>query len=104
MRGTCPLRRTDLVGDWMWEGVRSTAPLHNRTWRPDARDAAHGIAQDMLCEDGAWLHAFLHRREGDLANADYWYRRAGRRRPEIGLDEEWRSLVEWFASRQQASD
>ncbi len=67
-------------------------------------DAAHGIAQDMPCEDGAWLHAFLHRREGDLANADYWYRRAGRHRPETGLDEEWRALVEWFAGRQQASD
>jgi hypothetical protein len=41
-------------------------------------DAAHEIAQAQDDADGAWVHAWLHRIEGDLGNADYWYRRAGR--------------------------
>ena len=41
-------------------------------------DGAHEIAQDMPDPDGAWLHADLHRKAGDVANAGYWYRRAGR--------------------------
>jgi hypothetical protein len=40
------------------------------------------------------VHAYLHRKEGVLWNADYWYRRAGRPRPEVPLEEEWRMLVE----------
>lgn len=65
--------------------------------------AAHDIAQDMPSEDGSWLHAFLHRREGDLSNADYWYRRAGRQWPETGLEEEWRGLVKWFGASGMAA-
>ena len=41
-------------------------------------DAAHELAQAQDDADGAWVHAWLHRIEGDLGNADYWYRRAGR--------------------------
>ena len=41
-------------------------------------DAAHELAQADDDADGAWVHAWLHRIEGDLGNADYWYRRAGR--------------------------
>lgn len=47
----------------------------------DARgdwERAHTLAQEIGTPDGASVHAFLHRREGDLANAAYWYRRAGR--------------------------
>ncbi len=61
-------------------------------------DRAHDIVNDLPDPDGAWLHAYLHRREGDLSNADYWYRRAERKRPEVSLDEEWESLVRHFAS------
>jgi hypothetical protein len=39
---------------------------------------AHELAQAQDDEDGAWVHAWLHRIEGDLGNADYWYRRARR--------------------------
>jgi len=39
------------------------------------------------------VHAYLHREEGVLWNADYWYSRAGRKRPDISLEEEWRLLV-----------
>lgn len=42
-------------------------------------DRAHAIVQDAPGPDAAWVHAHLHRVEGDNGNAAYWYRRAGRR-------------------------
>lgn len=65
-------------------------------WHEGSGDwaAAHAVVQDMDDAEAAWIHAYLHRREGDLSNADYWYRRAGRKRPAMGLDEEWVFLVE----------
>ena len=60
-------------------------------------DGAHDIAQDMPGAEGAWLHAYLHRREGDIGNAGYWYRRAGKPTATGSLDDEWESLVEHFA-------
>ena len=56
-------------------------------------EAAHQVAQDVPDPDGAWVHAYLHRREGDLSNADYWYERAGRVRTQDALEKEWASLV-----------
>jgi hypothetical protein len=57
-------------------------------------DKAHFIAQNIAIAQGSTVHAYLHREEGVLWNADYWYRRAGRVRPDIPLDTEWRLLVE----------
>ena len=57
-------------------------------------DRAHTIAQAIPTVQGSAVHAYLHREEGVLWNADYWYRRAGRPRPAIALEEEWRELVE----------
>lgn len=54
---------------------------------------AHEVAQDIDDETGARIHAYLHRKEGDLANAAYWYRRARRRVVTGALDSEWRDLV-----------
>jgi len=56
-------------------------------------DAAHAIAQDVEDASGAWVHAYLHRKEGDLGNAAYWYRRAGRPAAADALDAEWRRIV-----------
>jgi hypothetical protein len=56
-------------------------------------ERAHGLAQVVDTAEGAWVHAYLHRKEGDLGNADYWYRRAGRRRPADPLDAEWGAIV-----------
>ena len=39
---------------------------------------SHDIAQEIYTADGSWVHAYLHRKEGDLGNASYWYSRAGR--------------------------
>jgi hypothetical protein len=54
---------------------------------------AHAAAQAGEDADSAWVHAYLHRREGDLANADYWYRRARRSRPATSLEAEWAAMV-----------
>jgi hypothetical protein len=64
-------------------------PLLALWW--DARgewDRAHAAAQAGEDAESAWVHAYLHRKEGDLANADYWYRRARRTRPTATLEEE----------------
>ncbi len=56
-------------------------------------DAAHAIVQDEPGADAAWVHAHLHRVEGDAGNAAYWYRRAGR--PVAGgpLPAEWDAIA-----------
>jgi hypothetical protein len=57
-------------------------------------DKAHSIAQEVPTVQGSAVHAYLHREEGVLWNADYWYSRAGRGRPDFPLEEEWSRLVE----------
>ena len=57
-------------------------------------DQAHAIAQEIPTTQGSAVHAFLHREEGVMWNADYWYARAGRLRPDIPLEAEWEQLVE----------
>jgi hypothetical protein len=54
---------------------------------------AHAQVDQLSDPQSAWVHAYLHRKEGDIGNADYWYRRAGKTRPNISLDEEWEQLV-----------
>ena len=46
---------------------------------------AHACVQDDASREGAWVHAYLHRKEGDTANAGYWYARAGRTMPAKGV-------------------
>jgi hypothetical protein len=65
----------------------------------DARgdwNAAHEVAQDVPDPDGAWVHAYLHRKEGDASNAAYWYRRAGKPIFAGPLPAEWREIVTAF--------
>ena len=57
-------------------------------------DKAHRIVQDIDTPDAAWIHAYLHRVEGDLGNAAYWYRRAGKPECTAPLEEEWKELVQ----------
>jgi hypothetical protein len=56
-------------------------------------EKAHTIIQDIEDNSASWIHAYLHRKEGDTGNADYWYRRAGRKRPGTALQEEWEDIV-----------
>lgn len=56
-------------------------------------ERAHGLAQDISGPEAAWVHAYLHRVEGDLSNADYWYRRAARPPARGPLNEEWHEIA-----------
>lgn len=71
-----------------------TGPL--RALWLDARgewDAAHEAAQAAGGRDGAWVHAYLHRKEGDEGNAGYWYSRAGRPAAAGDLRAEWEAIA-----------
>jgi len=57
-------------------------------------DRSHQLIQDLNDTDAAWIHAYLHRKEGDIWNADYWYSRAKRKRPNSSLEEEWEEIVD----------
>jgi hypothetical protein len=59
-------------------------------------EEAHNIAQEIHTSDGSWLHAYLHRVEGDLGNAACWYSRAGKPVAEDSLEEEWKRLYAAF--------
>ena len=62
----------------------------------DARgewETAHEVAQNIDDATGAWIHAYLHRKEGDLGNAGYWYRRANQPIATDSLDAEWTRIV-----------
>lgn len=71
------------------------SPLLAAMWYDGKGDweRAHHIAQDIHTNDGSWIHAYLHRKEGDNGNASYWYHRAGKKFPAISLDEEWMDIV-----------
>ena len=57
---------------------------------------AHSVIQNIEDKKAAWVHAYLHRKEGDIGNADYWYRRAGKSRPGDSLENEWQNIVMAF--------
>ena len=59
----------------------------------DQWDKAHSIVMDEGGKDCAWVHAYLHRQEGDLANARYWYERAGKAVARDPLQTEWDQIA-----------
>ena len=80
------------------KSARSPAS-HSRDCGGRARDdwtRTHESAQRDEGPDGSWVHAYLHRKEGDLSNAQYWYRRAQRAVGQTSLDGEWESIVSWL--------
>tara|TARA_B100000989_G_C19341198_1_gene385050 strand:+ start:95 stop:328 length:234 start_codon:yes stop_codon:yes gene_type:complete len=60
-------------------------------------DRAHELVQDLSTADAAWIHAYLHRKEGDKFNAGYWYNRAGKDFFNGTLEEEWKMLWKHFS-------
>ena len=71
-----------------------TPPLAGLWW--DAKGdwkQAHESAQKSEGAEASWVHAYLHRKEGDQENAAYWYRRAGKPVCRVALDAEWRRIV-----------
>ncbi len=57
---------------------------------------AHEIVQKTSGLEGDWIHAYLHRKEGDLGNASYWYARVDKTRPDISLQQEWEDLLDYL--------
>ncbi len=70
-------------------------PLLKALWY-DAKgnwEKAHEISQSVHTARGSWVHAYLHRKEGDLSNASYWYAKAGRDLPLLSLQDEWDKIA-----------
>lgn len=89
-----------------WEAFRSSvgqgkapdpalsAPLQALWWDAIGDwDKAHELAQSANNQEGAWVHAYLHRKEGDEGNASYWYSRARKTKPGTNLDQEWEDIA-----------
>jgi len=79
----------------------NTSPYLQSLWY-DAKgnwEKAHTLIQDIEDKDASWIHAYLHRKEGDIGNADYWYRLAGKKRPTVSLEEEWENITETLLYR-----
>lgn len=62
----------------------------------DDWETSHNIAQDIHDKSGSWIHAYLHRVEGDTFNANHWYNKAGRRMPGYSIQQEWEEIVKEF--------
>jgi hypothetical protein len=73
----------------------NVSPLLKALWHDAKGDwgEAHKIAQDLDDKSGAWVHAYLHRKEGDLGNAAYWYRQAGKPVATDSLEDEWNRIA-----------
>ena len=56
-------------------------------------DKAHDLIQDIKDKNASWIHAYLHRKEGDSSNAGYWYTRAGKKHSVVSLETEWEEIV-----------
>ena len=70
------------------------SPLAALWWaKKNDWDKAHAIVMDEESPAAAWVHAYLHRVEGDLPNARYWYRQAKRPEAKGALEAEWADMV-----------
>ena len=59
-------------------------------------DESHNVAEYIHEKNGSWIHAYLHRKEGDISNARYWYSMASQPVCKDSLEEEWQALVRQF--------
>jgi hypothetical protein len=76
-----------------------SAPLTALWWDAKGEWArAHGLVDELETPEAMAVHAYLHRKEGEEWNADYWYRRAGRTYRRALLEEEWQALVEGLST------
>jgi hypothetical protein len=91
-RDAAPPAKVSLALQALWHDAR-------RDW-----DRAHQCAQQARSRDGDWVHAYLHRKEGDLGNAGYWYLRASKPVPaaSLELEAEWANIARALLEQQQA--
>ncbi|WP_057935744.1 hypothetical protein [Algoriphagus resistens] len=75
--------------------INRYSPILKALWFDGNGDweKAHNQVDELGGQAAARIHAYLHRKEGDQWNADYWYRRAGETRPDLTLEEEWEMLL-----------
>lgn len=59
-------------------------------------ETAHELVQSVYTSEGAWIHAYLHRKEGDMENAAHWYGKAGKALPIQSVEEEWLIILNEF--------
>nr|WP_294873621.1 hypothetical protein [uncultured Pedobacter sp.] len=81
--------------------IPSGLPAHLQAlWHEGKGDwkTAHDLIDHLSDKQSAHVHAYLHRKEGDVWNADYWYNRAGQSRPNVTLEKEWEDLVSLYLS------
>ena len=73
-------------------------PLLKSLWYAGKKDwtNSHNIVEQINSLESSWIHAYLHRWEGDEWNANYWYSKAKRNMPTISLDEEWKHIVRFL--------
>ena len=84
--------KASLAGDAPASGL--TPALTGLWWLAKGEwDRAHKIVQDASSREAAWVHAHLHRVEGDLGNAGYWYRQAGQPVATDALPIEWERIA-----------
>jgi hypothetical protein len=93
-----PVTYKDFQGTLMEEQPPALWPETLQALWWDARGNwtnSHNIAQDIPSKTGSWIHAYLHRKEGDEWNARYWYDRANRPFSKLSLEEELKQIVTW---------
>ncbi|MCB1489903.1 MAG: hypothetical protein KDJ88_20890 [Bauldia sp.] len=90
--------KASIAGDEPPEGLSD--PMR-ALWHAGKGDwaAAHDVLQDDETSDAAWVHAHLHRMEGDMPNARYWYSKAGKPFADISLDEEFDTIANILIGR-----
>ncbi len=78
------------------DDLPSTLPLYIQSLWYDAKGdwhKAHSLIDALSDKNSCLVHAYLHRKEGDISNADYWYRKANVKRPQLSLQEEWKQIT-----------
>jgi len=78
------------------DALPSNLPLFIQALWWDAKGdwhKAHSLIDSLDDRNSSWVHAYLHRKEGDISNADYWYSRAHKQRPAANLQEEWKAIA-----------
>lgn len=89
------IRETDYPGEHLAKALRALWYDRKGDW-----EKAHQMAQEVADEEGAWVHAYLHRKEGDLGNARYWYHRAGQPESKQDLETEWDQIVKHLLAKE----
>jgi hypothetical protein len=87
----------DQPPEWLTELLRALWWDAKGSW-----EKAHESAQDIANADGAWVHAYLHRKEGDDGNAGYWYARARRPISTQTFGQEWEQIVVSFLKAERS--